>query len=100
MKAAAELGRNPASKHQIQPEYGDEHVDAGRDCRTRPARPDSFPDTNADDREDVLIFPVQLTTSRVGNLTRLIHNLAITCDHTYITPECSVVVVVTSQITK
>ena len=39
--AAAELGRNPVSKHQIQPEYGDEKADAGRDCRTRLARPDS-----------------------------------------------------------
>ena len=29
--AAAELGRNPVSKHQIQPEYGDEQADAGRD---------------------------------------------------------------------
>ena len=35
MDAAAELGRNPVSKHQIQPEYGDEQADAGRDCRTR-----------------------------------------------------------------
>ena len=26
-----ELGRNPVSKHQIQPEYGDEQADAGRD---------------------------------------------------------------------
>ena len=33
MDAAAELGRNPVSKHQIQPEYGDEQADAGRDCR-------------------------------------------------------------------
>ena len=31
MNAAAELGRNPVSKHQIQPEYGDEQADAGRD---------------------------------------------------------------------
>ena len=31
MDAAAELGRNPVSKHQIQPEYGDVQVDAGRD---------------------------------------------------------------------
>ena len=30
MDAAAEIGRNPASKHQIQPEYGDEQADAGR----------------------------------------------------------------------
>ena len=31
MDAAAELGRNPVSKHQIQPEYGDEQADTGRD---------------------------------------------------------------------
>ena len=41
MGAAAELGRNPAIKHHIQPEYGDEEADAGRDCRTRLARPNS-----------------------------------------------------------
>ena len=39
MDAAAELGRNPVSKHQIQPEYGDEQADAGRDCGSRFARP-------------------------------------------------------------
>ena len=38
MDAAAELGRNPSSKHQIQPEYGDEQADAGRDCRNRFAK--------------------------------------------------------------
>ena len=31
MDPAAELGRNPVSKHQIQLEYGDEQADAGRD---------------------------------------------------------------------
>ena len=31
MDAAAELGRNPVRKHQIQPEYGDEQADPGRD---------------------------------------------------------------------
>ena len=36
--AAAELGRNAVSKHQIHPECGDEQADAGRDCRTRLAR--------------------------------------------------------------
>ena len=41
MDAAAELGRNPESKHQIQPEYGDEQADAGRDGWTRLARPNS-----------------------------------------------------------
>ena len=39
MDAAAELERNPVSKHHIQPEYGDEQADAGRDCRDRLARP-------------------------------------------------------------
>ena len=34
LDAAAERGRNPVRKHQIQPEYGDEQADAGRDCRT------------------------------------------------------------------
>ena len=41
MDAAAEIGRNPVCKHQIQPEYGDEKADAGRDGRTRLARPNS-----------------------------------------------------------
>ena len=31
MNAAAELGRNPVSKHQIQSEHEDEQADAGRD---------------------------------------------------------------------
>ena len=31
LDAAAELGRNPVSKHQIQPEYGNRQADAGRD---------------------------------------------------------------------
>ena len=41
MDAAAELGRNPVSKHQIQPEYGDEQADAGRDGGTRLAKRNS-----------------------------------------------------------
>ena len=64
MDAAAELGRNPASKHQIQPECGDEQADAGRDCRTRLARLNSQARTNAD--REIFIFRVQLTTCRVG----------------------------------
>ena len=36
MDTAAELGRNPVSKHQIQPEYGDEQADARR---VQPSRP-------------------------------------------------------------
>ena len=61
MDAAAELGRNPVSKHHIfQPEYGDEHADAGRDCRNRLARPNSQARTRTG---EYLFFPVvQLTT--------------------------------------
>ena len=33
MDAAAELGRDPVSKHQLQPEYGNEQADAGRLAR-------------------------------------------------------------------
>ena len=72
MEAAAELGRNPVSKHQIQPEYGDEQAGSGRDCRTRLA--DQLLGANAD--REIFIFPVQLTTNGIGNFTRLIHTLA------------------------
>ena len=75
MDAAAEIGRNPVSKHQIQPEHGDEQADAGRDCRTRLARPNSQARTRTG--KYLFTFPVQLTTSRIGNLTRLILTLAI-----------------------
>ena len=51
-----------------------EQADAGRDCRNRLARPNSQA-RNAD--REILTFPVQLTTSRIGNLTRLFHTLAI-----------------------
>ena len=80
MDAAAEIGRNLVSKHQIQPEYGDEQADAGRDSRTRLARPI----LRRERRQEIFIFPVQLTTSRIGNLTRLIHTLALCATiHTY-----------------
>ena len=81
MDAAAELGRNPVVKHQIQPEYGDEQADAGRKCQTRPARPNSQARTGTGKK---IVFSVRLTTSRIGNLTRLIITLAICDDHTYI----------------
>ena len=75
MDAAAEIERNPARKHQIPLENGDEQADAGRDCRNRLAKPNSQVGANED--REIFIFPVQLTTSRIGNLTRLIHTLAI-----------------------
>ena len=66
MDAAAEIERNPVSKHQIQPEYGHEQADARRDCRTRLARETKFSGANGD--REIFIFPVQLTTNRIGNL--------------------------------
>ena len=42
MGAAAEIGRNPVRKHEVQPaEYVDEQANAGRDCQTRLARQNS-----------------------------------------------------------
>ena len=53
--------------------------------RPNPSRVAKFSGANAD--REMLIFRVQLTTSRIDNLTRLIHALAICvtiiyiCDH-------------------
>ena len=68
MDAAAESGWDSVSKHQLQPEYGDEQADAGRDGRTRLARPNSqearmgtgkfyFP-CSADHKQDWQPYPV------------------------------------------
>ena len=95
MDAAAELGRNPVSKHQIQPEYGDEQADAGgfslsmemsRLTRDGTAEPVSRDQILRHARgQGNIIFPVRLTTSRIGNLTRLIHTLLyVMTIHTYI----------------
>ena len=67
-------GRNPVSKQQIQPEYGDEQADVGRD----------FSGANAD--REIFSFPVQMATSRIRNLARVIHTLTIrVIIRTYIT---------------
>ena len=85
---AADLGRNSVSKHLIQPEYEHEQADAGQDCRTRLAET-KFSGANAD-REIILFSPIQLITSRIGNLTRLIHILAkCVTIHTYIHTCCA-----------
>ena len=78
--AAAELGRNPlVSKHQIQPEYGDEQADAGRDCRfsrdqilrhERGQENIHFP-CSADHEQDWQPYPVDPYSCYM-------------CDHTYI----------------
>ena len=69
MDAAAEIGRDRVSEHQIQPEYGDAQADTGRDGRTRLTRPNSQARAGAGKYS---FFPVHLTTSRIGNLTRFI----------------------------
>ena len=87
MDAAAEIGRNPVSKHQIQPEYEDDQADAGRDASTRLARQNSQAHTGTGKYSS---FPVQLTTSRIGNLTRLIHTLLyVMTIRTYIHTYCA-----------
>ena len=76
MDAAAELGRNPVSKHQIQHKYGN-------DGTAEPVSRDQFSGANGDKK--IFIFRVQLTTSRIGNLIRLILTLAICATiHTYL----------------
>ena len=83
MDAAAELGRNLASKHQIQSEYGDRQAN--------PSGETKFSDANAH-REIYVYFPVQLTTSRIGNLIQLIHTLAIcVVIHTYMVQKYGIV---------
>ena len=69
MDAAAEIGRNTVSKHHVQPEYGHEAGWRGTGM-PNPSRETKFSGANGD--RGILIFPVQLTTSRIGNLTRLI----------------------------
>ena len=80
MDATAESGRNPVSKHQIQPEYEDDQADTGRDCRTRLARPNSEGQTwtgkypfpcSAEHEQDWQPYPVDPYSCYI-------------CDHTYI----------------
>ena len=62
MDAAAEIGRN-SIRFSLSVEY--EQADAGWNP--------SFSGANGD--REMFVFPVQLTTSRIGNLTRLIYTL-------------------------
>ena len=77
MDTAAELGRNPVSKHQIQPEYGDEQADVGRDCRTRLARPI----IRREREQGSIHFPCSADHEQDWQLTRLLYVMAI---YTYI----------------
>ena len=82
MDAAAEFGRDPVSKHQIQPACM-EMCRLTRDATAETVSRDQISDANG--HREILIFPVQLTTSRIGSLARLIYTLAICVTiHTYI----------------
>ena len=83
MDAAAEIGTNPVSKHRIQTECCGEWASWRGTRRPNPSREAKL--SCADEDREVFIFPVQLTTSRIGNLTRLIHTLLsyVMTIHTY-----------------
>ena len=69
MDVTVELGRNPVGKYQTQSEYEDKQADEGRECRNRLARLNSQARTWTGKYS---FFPVQLATSWIVNLTRLI----------------------------
>ena len=71
MDAAAELGRNPVSKHQIQPEFGVSRLT--RDGTAEPVSRDQILRRERRQGNIYFYFPVQLTTCSSDNLTRLIH---------------------------
>ena len=77
------LGVIPSVSRRLSLGVGNEQTDAGRDGRTRLERP-KFSGANGD--REMHIFPVQLTTSRIGNLTRLIYTLS------YVMPTNSIMV--------
>ena len=80
MDAAAELGRNPVSTRFSL------SMEMSRLTREGTAEPVSRDQILRHARgQGNIIFPVQLTTSRIGNLTRLIHTLLyVMTIHTYI----------------
>ena len=81
MDAAAELGRNPVSKHRFSLS-----MEMSRLTRDGTAEPVSRDQILRHARgQGNIIFSVQLTTSRIGNLTRLILTLLyVMTIHTYI----------------
>ena len=80
MDAAADLGRNPVSTGFS---LSMEMSRLARDGTAEPISRDQF--LRRERRREIFIFPVQLTTSRIGNLTRLILLLLyVMTIHTYI----------------
>ena len=70
MDAAAETGNSPVSKHQIQPECEER---AGWRGTGRPNPPHETKISGANGNGEILIFPVQLTTSKSGNIIRFMY---------------------------
>ena len=80
MDAAAELGRNPVSTRFS---LSMEMSRLTRDGTAEPVRRDQI--LRHARGQGNIIFPVQLTTSRIGNLTRLVRTLLyVMTIHTYI----------------
>ena len=78
MGATAELGRNPVTKHQISLNNIKIMSRLTRDGTAEPVSRDQFLRRELNAEREIFIFPVQLmTTRRIGNLTRLIHTLAV-----------------------
>ena len=69
MDAVAESGGIPRVSTRFRVSVENEQADAGRDGQTCLERP------NSNGNREKFIFPVQLTTSRIGHHTRLIHTL-------------------------
>ena len=69
MDAATEIRRNPRVSTRFSLSVENEQVDAGREPNS--SRETKFSGAKGD--REMFIFPVQQTTSRSGNLTRLIH---------------------------
>ena len=73
MDAAAELGRNPVSKHQLQPEYG-EMSKQTRDGTAEPVSRDQIL-RHARGQGNIIFLCSADHEQDIGNLTRLIHTL-------------------------
>ena len=88
MDAAAEIRWNPVSKHQIQPKCG-EMSRMTRDGTAELVSRYQILRRKLNGDREIFIFPVQLTTNRIGNLTRLIHTLLyVMTIHTYNSRVC------------
>ena len=74
MDAVSESGKNPVGKHHVYSlsvENG--WAGAERDGTAEPVSQGQLLKRERD--REIFIFPVQLTTDRIGNHTRLIHTL-------------------------